>query len=134
MNMIVYNSRLAKLFLGKRKYYFIFFGHCFTRYKSLEIWEYMELRIHERQYLECLLLALFPALLLSLLLSWWFMLLALMSYHLLYWLERSLRNHSVFDWEALEHCGDTLYLRKRKFCAWKKWYGKKRLPPSEWDD
>lgn len=50
--MIVYNSGLAKLFLGKRKYYFMFLGCCFTRYKYLEIWEYMELRIHERQYLE----------------------------------------------------------------------------------
>ena len=28
----------------------------------------------------------------------------------------------------------SLYLRKRKSCAWKKWYGKKKLPPSEWDD
>ena len=52
------------------------FGCCFTRYKYLEAWEDMELRIHERQYLECFLLALLPALVLSLWLSWWFMLLA----------------------------------------------------------
>lgn len=132
--MIIYNSRLAKLLLGKKKYYFMFFGCCFTRCKYLEAWEYMELQIHERQYLECLLLALFPSLILSICFSWWFMLLALASYHLLYWLERALWHHSTFDWEALEHCGDSLYLRKRKFCAWKQWYGKKTLPPSEWND
>ena len=113
--MIIYNSRLAKLLLGKKKYYFMFFGCCFTRYKYLEAWEYMELQIHERQYFECLLLALFPSLILSICFSWWLMLLALASYHLLYWLERALWHHSTFDWEALEHCGDSLYLRKRKF-------------------
>lgn len=117
-----------------KKYYFMLFGCCFTRYKYLEAWEDMELRIHERQYLECFLLALLPALVLSLWLSWWFMLLAFVNYHLLYWIERWFGHHSSFDWEALEHCGDSLYLRKRKFCAWMKWYGKKTLPPSEWDD
>ena len=60
--------------------------------------------------------------------------LAFMSYHLLYWLERWFGHHSSFDWEALEHCSDALYLRKRKSRAWMKWYGKKSLPPSEWED
>jgi hypothetical protein len=59
---------------------------------------------------------------------------AFMSYHLLYWLERWFGHHSSFDWEALEHCSDALYLRKRKSRAWMKWYGKKSLPPSEWED
>ena len=91
--MILYNSLLAKIILNrkrnKREHYFMVFGCCFTRYKYLEIWEDMELRIHERQYFECFLLALMPSLVLSLLFSWWFMLLALFSYHLLYWAERS---------------------------------------------
>ena len=133
LDMILYNSMLAKAFL-KKKFYFMFFGCCFTRYKYLEAWEAMELRIHERQYLECFLLALLPALLLSLWLSWWFMLLAFVNYHLLYWIERWFGHHSSFDWEALEHCGDSLYLRKRNSYAWMKWYGRKTLPPSEWDD
>lgn len=89
--MILYNSLLAKIILNrkrnKREHYFMVFGCCFTRYKYLEIWEDMELRIHERQYFECFLLALMPSLVLSLLFSWWFMLLALFSYHLLYWAE-----------------------------------------------
>lgn len=112
----------------------MFLGCCFTRYKYLEAWEDMELRIHERQYLECLLLAFLPALGLSLWISWWFMLLAFVNYHLLYWIERGFRRHSSFDWEALEHCSDALYLRKRNSYNWMKWYGRKTLPPSEWDD
>jgi len=94
----------------------------------------MELQIHARQYTECFFLALLPALALSVWLSWWWMLLAFMSYHLLYWLERWFGHHSSFDWEALEHCSDALYLRKRKSRVWMKWYGKKSLPPSEWED
>lgn len=39
-----------------------------------------------------------------------------------------------FRWEAIENCGDTLYIRKRKSYAWMKWYGKKTLPLSDWDD
>lgn len=74
--MIIYNSRLAKAFCNKKRHYFMILGCCFTCCKYLEGWEEMELRIHERQYLECLLLALLPALVLSLLFSWWFMLVA----------------------------------------------------------
>ena len=55
--MILYNSLLAKIILNrkrnKREHYFMVFGCCFTRYKYLEIWEDMKLRIHERQYFEC---------------------------------------------------------------------------------
>lgn len=51
-----------------------------------------------------------------------------------YMIERWARDHSSFDWEALEHRGDTLYLRKRRAYAWMKWYEKKKLPPSEWKD
>lgn len=134
-DMIIYNSLLAKTFLNRKKrHYFMIFGCCFTRFKYLEVWEDMELRIHARQYTECFFLALLPALVLSVWLSWWWMLLAFMSYHLLYWLERWFGHHSSFDWEALEHCSDALYLRKRKSRAWMKWYGKKSLPPSEWED
>lgn len=80
-NMIVYNNLLAKTFLNKKKHYFMIFGCCFTRFKYLEVWEDMELQIHERQYAECFFLALIPALVLSLWLSWWWMMLAFMNYH-----------------------------------------------------
>lgn len=133
-DMIFYNNLLAKWFLGSHKHYFMIGGLFFTRYKYLEVWEDMELRIHARQYWECFLLTLLPALVLSLWFSWWWMLLPFLTYHILYWLERSFRPHSVFDWEAMENCGDTLYNRKRKGYTWMKWYGKRTLPISDWDD
>ena len=114
--MIFYNSLLAKWFLGKgKKHYFMLGWFFFTRYKYLEVWEDMELRIHARQYWECFSLTLIPALILSLLLSWWWMVLPFVTYHILYWFE-------------------TLYLRTRKAYAWKKGYGKKELPASRWND
>lgn len=132
--MILYNNLLAKVLRNKHKHYFMIFGCCFTRYKYPEVWEDMELRIRERQYRECFLLAIIPATILSLLFSWWYIILAFLNYHILYLGEKWFGSHSSFDWEAKEHCGDTLYLRKRKFCAWMKWYMKKSLPPSEWED
>ena len=48
--------------------------------------------------------------------------------------EKIICHHSIFNWEAMKHCGDTLYLRKRKAYAWKKGYGKKELPASRWND
>ena len=83
------------------------FGCYFTRYKQLEFWEEMENRIHVRQYTECFLPTLVPAVGVSLWISWWFMLI---------------------------HCGDSLYLRKRKSYAWIKKYGKRKLPSSRWAD
>ena len=63
--MIFYNSLLAKWFLGKgKKHYFMLGWFFFTRYKYLEVWEDMELRIHARQYWECFSLTLIPALIL----------------------------------------------------------------------
>ena len=133
--MIFYNSLLAKWFLGKgKKHYFMLGWFLFTRYKYLEVWEDMELRIHARQYWECFSLTLIPALILSLLFSWWWMVLPFVTYHILYWFEKIICHHSIFNWEAMKHCGDTLYLRKRKAYAWKKGYGKKELPASRWND
>jgi len=130
--MILYNSFLAKWFLGKKKHYFMIGCFFFTRHKRLDEWQEMELRIHARQFWECFPFALLPALVLSLLFSWWWMLLPFGAYHVLYWLEKLIRSHSIFDWEARNHRGDTLYLRKRKAYIWIKWYGKKDLPPERW--
>ena len=87
--MIFYNSLLAKWFLGKgKKHYFMLGWFFFTRYKYLEVWEDMELRIHAKQYWECFSLTLIPALILSLLFSWWCMILPFITYDLLYWFEK----------------------------------------------
>lgn len=132
--MILYNSFLAKCFRGGKKHSFMIFGCYFTRHKKMKIWEEMEARIHLRQYTECFILTLLPALGLSLWLSWWFMAIPLCTYHILYWWERMVRHHSIFDWEAEEHCGDALYLRKRNSYIWLKAYCKKKLPTSKWAD
>lgn len=87
--MIFYNSLLAKWFLGKgKKHYFMLGWFFFTQYKYLEVWEDMELRIHAKQYWECFSLTLIPALILSLLFSWWCMILPFITYDLLYWFEK----------------------------------------------
>jgi hypothetical protein len=109
-------------------------GLFFVRCKFLEVWDDMEIRIHAKQFWECFSLALIPALALSFCFGWGWMLLPFVSYHLFYWVERMFRAHSSFDWEAIAHCGDSLYLRKRKSYAWMKQYGRKDLPCTEWND
>lgn len=104
------------MLLGKKKHYFMIGGLFFTRYKYLEVWEEMELRIHARQFWECFLLTLIPALGLSLWFSWWWMVLPFMTYHLLYWFEKAISSHSVFNWEALTYCGDAVYMKKKILC------------------
>ena len=76
--------------LREKKHYFMVGGLFFTRYKYLEVWEDMELRIHARQYWECFFLTLAPALILSLWLSWWWMIVPFVTYDILYWLEKSI--------------------------------------------
>ena len=63
--MIIYNSRLAKCLLDKKKHSFMIFGCYFTRYKQLEFWEEMENRIHVRQYMEYFLPALSEAIIIK---------------------------------------------------------------------
>lgn len=62
------------------------------------------------------LLTLIPALGLSLWFSWWWMVLPFMTYHLLYWFEKAISSHSVFNWEALTYCGDAVYMKKKILC------------------
>ena len=59
--MIIYNSRLAKCLLDKKKHSFMILGCYFARYKQLEFWEEMENQIHVRQYMEYFLPALLSA-------------------------------------------------------------------------
>ena len=111
--MIFYNSLLAKWFLGKgKKHYFMLGWFFFTRYKYLEVWEDMELRIHAKQYWECFSLTLIPALILSLLFSWWCMILPFITYDLLYWFEKIIYHHSIFNWEAIKHSGEEVVSKR----------------------
>lgn len=136
--MIFYNSSLAKCFLNKDKESLMVLGMNFTkkRYPSPE--QEMKMLIKKKQHQECLIITTPIALVLSLLGSWWFMLLPLIAYHLFYgieWVIRSRQKSSgsttdfiphkgctVFDCEVNRHCIDLVYLRKRKSFAWVKFY------------
>ncbi|MFV0589044.1 hypothetical protein [Bacteroides reticulotermitis] len=138
--MILYDSLLAKAILNKKKENVMIFGINFTKKKYLEPCKEMEMMIYRKIYFECILLALVPALIPSVLISWWFMLLVPMMYYILYSIEwvillfsskakTSRRDHlgnylSAFDLEAKVNNYDLLYLRKRKSWAWTKLYGK----------
>lgn len=136
--MILYNSILAKTILNKKKENVMLFGLHFTKRKFPEPCKDMEMMIYRKQYIECTLLSLIPTLILSLLVSWWFMLLTIIMYRALYYFEWILllcfhktirKDHegsflSAFDIEAKENSYDLLYLRKRKRRAWMKHYGK----------
>ncbi|GAE23431.1 hypothetical protein JCM10003_3197 [Bacteroides pyogenes JCM 10003] len=100
-------------------------GITFTRYKHCEYWEEMEMLIHKRQYVECMLLAALPVFILAYLFSWWLLLLIPLAYRILYWLERFLINASSFDREAQRFSNDRMYFRRRKFAAWRSLYARK---------
>ena len=71
-------------------------GLFFTRYKYLEVWEEMELRIHARQFLGVFFIDFNPSIGFITMVSWWWMVLPFMTYHLLYWFEKAISSHSVF--------------------------------------
>lgn len=48
--MIIYNSRLTKCLLDKKKHSFMIFGCYFPRYKQFKFWKEMGVWIHVRQY------------------------------------------------------------------------------------
>lgn len=128
--MILYNSLLAKIVLSKEQENFMLFGINFTQRKYVEPFEEMEMLIHQKQYNECTALGLLPALILSLLISWWFILLIPSTYYILYSIEwiilrcsKGSRRQSAFYIEARKHRHDLLYLRKRKHFAWTKYFG-----------
>lgn len=128
--MILYNSLLAKIVLSKEQENFMLFGINFTQRKYVEPCEEMEMLIYQKQYSECTALGLLPALILSLLISWWFMLLIPATYYIIYSIEwiilrcsKSSRRQSAFDIEAKKYRHDLLYLRKRKRFAWTKYLG-----------
>lgn len=130
--MILYNSLLAKIVLSKEQNNFMLFGINFTQRRYLDPCEEMEMLIQQKQYNECMALGILPAFILSLLISWWFVLLIPATYYLLYSIEwiilhcsKSLKRQSTFILEARRNRFDLLYLRKRKHYAWMKFFGKR---------
>lgn len=142
--MIFYNSALAKFFLNENKDSFMALGINFIKRRHPNPEQEMRMLIKEKQYQECLIITFPIALILSLFISWWFMLLPLIAYHLFYTIEwgiRALQPNSsfttdfvphkgctAFDCEVNRHCIDLVYFRKRKCFAWTKFYFKTSRP------
>lgn len=129
--MVIYKSKLAHLILPKnsRRSYITLFGISFTsKGYYLSIWEGVEMKIHRRQYAECFLLAVIPALLLCFFVSCFFAILPFFFYYILYGIEYAIYHHSAFDYEAEANCMETTYFIVRKKFAWIKWYCHKELP------
>lgn len=133
--MIFCNNILAKTFIKNKQKYFIRIGCLFfVAPKYLEFWEETEPEIRTKQYWECFMLAIIPSLALSAMLSWWCMIIPFLAHDILYFAEKLMTSHSIFDWEAQAHAGVPLYTRKRKAFPWLKGYGRKNLPQDVWQD
>lgn len=129
--MVIYKSKLARMLLPKNSHshYITLFGISFTRKGYfMNIWEGVEMKIHRRQYAECFVLAIIPALLLCFFVSCGFAILPFLSYYIFYWIEYAIYRHSAFDYEAKANCMETTYFILRKNFAWMKWYCHKELP------
>lgn len=134
--MILYDSRLAKAVLNDKRENLMLFGINFTKKRYLEPVKEMEMTICQKQYTECMVIAILPSLVLSLLVSWWFLLLIPTAYYIIYAIEWMLlhgaprnafpgRYMSAFNIEAKSNRHDLVYMRKRKAFAWMKRYAKR---------
>lgn len=144
MKTIFYNNRFAKLMLFRSYNTIMLFGFILTKKFLLSLDTETHEQIHQRQYVECMMLALPITLLLGWLVSWWFLLLIPTFYYLLYlgeWLV-SFVYHLFTDWskgmaeinhrayisisferEAKMNQGCKCYLKERKPFAWLRYYG-----------
>lgn len=145
MKIIYYNNLLAKLLLFGNYSTIMLFGFILTQKVYLSIDTETHEQIHQRQYVECMILSLPVVLPLCLSVSWWFLLLIPAFYYLLYLSEWtvSFLYHLVADWrkgiaeinhkayisvsferEAKMNQGCRCYLKERKWYAWFRHYGK----------
>lgn len=137
--MIMYDSKIARLFTGRLNPYdyVTLMGVTFTTVSHTDksIWDVMETQIHCRQYAECFWATLLPSVLMGFFVWWGLALLPLFAYYILYWAEMLKLGHSAFNFEAEKECEEVCYFVMRKRFAWRKWYWKKELPPikSIWD-
>lgn len=145
MKATIYNSAFAKLFLFSGYDTIMFFGLIITKLKKLIPSVLRHEQIHQRQYVECMVLSLPVALLLCLFISQWFLFLIPTFYYLLYlgeWLisfiyhlftdnrvTGSEVNSNAYaagamEMEAKLNQDNPNYLNERKLLAWIKYYGK----------
>lgn len=131
MNTTIYNSHLAKLILFSGYSTIMLFGFILTKRPWLSLDTETHEQIHQRQYVECMVLSLPVALPLCLFVSWWFILLILTAFYLLYvfeWIVRLFMNGNAyrnisFEREAYRNQDNPNYLNERKPFAWFWYYG-----------
>lgn len=145
MKAIIYNSTFAKLILFSGYNTIMLFGFILTKLNELIPSVIHHEQIHQRQYVECMILSLPIALSLCLSVSWWFVLLIPTFYYLLYlseWLisfiyhlftDNSVGGGKVnynaytagaMEMEAKLNQDNPDYLNERTPLAWVKYYGK----------
>ena len=143
MNLIFYNSLLAKRFLFPGYSTIMFFGVILTKKRKEECSPVLirHEQIHQRQYFECFVLPVLPAILFN----WWVLVLCPLSFYVLYLAEWfisfvwhffaqgmadvSRANHraytaSAMEMEAKAKEGEKGYIKRRKLFAFIRYYGR----------
>ena len=144
MKTTYYNNRIAKMILFGSYTTIMLFGFILTKNYWLSLDTETHEQIHRKQFIEWMEITVIPAILLTIYVSPWFLLLIPTAYYLLYlgeWLV-SFTYHLFFDWnkgiaeinhkayksisferEAKMNQGCKCYLNERKWCAWFRYYG-----------
>lgn len=143
MNLIFYNSLLAKRFLFPGYSTIMFFGVILTKKRKEECSPVLirHEQIHQRQYSECFVLPVLPAILFN----WWVLVLCPLRFYVLYLAEWFISfvwhffiqgmkdvgraNHRVYTASAMEmeakaKEGEKGYIKRRKLFAFIRYYGR----------
>lgn len=130
MKTTYYNNPIAKMILFSGYSTIMLFGFILTKLSELKPSTVRHENIHQRQYMECMVLALPVSLLLGWFVSWCFLLLIPVLYYILYvgeWLVRILIPGDAywnisFEKEAYQNQNNIGYLNERKWMAWIRCY------------
>lgn len=144
MKPIYYNNLLAKLILFGNYHTIMLFGFILTKLNVLSETVFRHEKTHQKQYVECMEIAVVPAILLSVYASLWWLLLIPAFYYLLYlgeWLvsfvyhlftddkigggkvNSNAYRAGAMEMEAKLNQDNPNYLKERKWGAWIKYYG-----------
>lgn len=145
MKTVFYNSTIAKTILFESYSTIMLFGFILTKCANLVLEVLNHEKIHQQQYLECMEIAIVPAILLAVYVSPWCLLIIPLFYYILYLAEwfvsfvyhlftddkigggkvnNNAYRASAFEMEAKLNQDNPNYLKERKWGAWFKYYGK----------
>lgn len=142
---VFYENWFAKLILFGGYTTIMLFGFILTKLKELSEATIRHERTHQKQFFECMEIAVIPSALLSLYVSAWWLLLIPLFYYILYLTEwfvsfvyhlftdskigdgkvnKNAYRASAFEMEAKLNQDNPNYLKERKWGAWFRYYGK----------